>query len=254
MRVPTMQGVVERRLLINYRVNPDVAAVMLPAPFEPQLVNGYAVAGICLIRLGHMRPRGIPARIGLTSENAAHRIAVRWYDDSGERTGVYIPQRHSASAVNVALGDRVFPGAHQRARFTVAESGATVAVAFTARNRSCAVDAEVEITQSLTGSELFASTNEASTFFRAGAAGYSPTRSSKRLDGLEFRTNAWSIEPARIVRARSSLFDDQRAFPNGMIELDSALVMRNVAVEWHAMGCPIKHQSDQHCSLQVAGR
>ena len=236
MRVPTMRGVVQRRLLVNYRLDPDVAATMIPEPFEPQLVDGWAVAGICLIRLGQMRPRGVPARLGLTSENAAHRFAVRWRDESGPRTGVYIPTRHSAAVVNVAVGDRLFPGRHERADFEGAESADAITVAFTARDSACFVDAAVGMRGELAGSELFASTAEASDFFRAGAAGFSPTRRSTRLDGLELRTTAWRIEPAEIHHVRSSFFDDRAAFPAGSIHLDSALVMRDVPVEWHSVG------------------
>lgn len=50
MRSPVIEGTVERRLLVNYRVDPDLAAAVVPPPFRPQLVNGWAVAGICLIR------------------------------------------------------------------------------------------------------------------------------------------------------------------------------------------------------------
>lgn len=236
MRVPKMQCVVERRLLINYRVDRDVAATMIPAPFQPQLVNGWAVAGICLIRLGQLRPRGVPARLGLTSENAAHRFAVQWHDEAGLRTGVYIPTRHSASIVNVAMGDRLFPGRHERAGFKSAESADAIAVAFTARNSQCFVDAAVELRDELTDSELFASTAEASNFFRTGAAGFSPTRRSSRLDGMELRTTSWRIQAADIRHVRSSFFDDPVAFPAGSIRLDSALVMRDVEVEWHSLG------------------
>ena len=236
MRVPTMQGVLERRLLINYRLDRDVAATMIPAPFEPQLVNGWAVAGICLIRLGQLRPRGVPARLGLTSENAAHRFAVQWRDETGLRTGVYIPTRHSAAVVNVAIGDRLYPGRHERADFKSAESPDAIAVAFTARDSQCFVDAAVGTRDELADSELFASTTEASNFFRAGAAGFSPTRRSDRLDGLKLRTTTWRIEPADIRHVRSSFFDDRVAFPAGSIRLDSALVMRDVAVEWHSLG------------------
>ena len=45
-----MSSVIERRLLVNYRVDPGVARSLLPAPLRPQVVNGWAVAGICLIR------------------------------------------------------------------------------------------------------------------------------------------------------------------------------------------------------------
>ncbi len=231
-----MQGVVERRLLINYRLDRDVAATMIPAPFEPQFVNGWAVAGICLIRLGQLRPRGVPARLGLTSENAAHRFAVQWHDETGLRTGVYIPTRHSAAIVNIAAGDRLFPGRHERADFRSAESADAIAVAFTARDSQCFVDAAVGMRDELADSELFASTTEASNFFRAGAAGFSPTRRSDRLDGLEFRTTTWRIQAADIRHVRSSFFDDRIAFPAGSISLDSALVMQDVAVEWHSLG------------------
>jgi uncharacterized protein YqjF (DUF2071 family) len=236
MRVPTMQGIVERRLLINYRLDPDVAATMIPAPLQPQLVNGWAVAGICLIRLGQMRPRGLPARLGLTSENAAHRFAVQWHDEGGLRTGVYIPTRHSAAMVNVAVGDRLFPGRHERADFKSTESADAIAVTFAARDSQTFVDAAVEMSDELADSELFSSTAEASNFFRAGSAGFSPSHRSGQLDGLELRTTAWRIEAADIRHVRSSFFDDRDAFPAGTIHLDSALVMRDVAVEWHSVG------------------
>ena len=78
-----MNAVVERRLLVNYRLQPEVAARLLPSPFRPQLVAGWAVAGICLIRLGALRPAPLPAAAGLRSENAAHRFAVEWEDVDG---------------------------------------------------------------------------------------------------------------------------------------------------------------------------
>jgi hypothetical protein len=137
--------------------------------------------------------------------------------------------------VNVAMGDRLFPGMHHRADFDVAEGEDSISVAFTGRDSKCHVDATVDMSDELTDSQLFGSTTEASNFFRTGAAGYSPTRRSSRLDGLELRTTAWRIEAASICHVRSSLFDDRAVFPAGTIHLDSALVMRNVPVEWHGL-------------------
>lgn len=76
MRLPALRGIIDRRILANYRVDPVCMAAALPQPFRPQLVNGFSIGGICLIRLKHVRPKGFPARWGLQSENAAHRIAV----------------------------------------------------------------------------------------------------------------------------------------------------------------------------------
>ena len=71
-----MHGVIGRRLLVNFRADPDVIQRQLPARSRPKLYDRHAVAGICLIRLEDIRPKRFPRMLGLTSENAAHRIAV----------------------------------------------------------------------------------------------------------------------------------------------------------------------------------
>ncbi|MCT4356720.1 DUF2071 domain-containing protein [Streptomyces sp. Je 1-79] len=234
MDVPflTLASVIERRLLVNYRVEPEVAARLLPEGLRPQVVRGHAVAGICLLRLGSVRPAWAPAAVGLRSENAAHRIAVEWDGPDGVETGVYIPRRDTASLVNRWAGGRVFPGEHGHADFEVSESPDTVRVAFATRDGGTRVDVTAEITAELEGSGLFAGLDEASAFFRGGAKGWSATRTGSRLDGMELRTDAWHIEPGRVLSARSSFFEDTDRFPSGSAELDSVLVMRQVPVRW----------------------
>ena len=238
MRVPVMRGVIERRLLVNYRVDPSVVAARLPAPFEPQLVNGYAVAGVCLIRLARLRPRALPQQLGVRTENAAHRFAVEWDDGGERRTGVYIPIRHTESRTTVTLGDRLFPGHHRRADFAVAETPSRLEVAFRSRDDDVAVRVQADTTYRLGGSTLFDNVADASAFFRTGAVGYSPSRDRDRLTGLELRTGSWTVEPLCVRHVSSSVFDDPVRFPPGSIALDCALAMRNVPVDWHSVGSP----------------
>ena len=87
MLVQAIDCTIERRLLINYRIDPEVAERHIPAPFRPLVVSGWAVGGVCLIRLGHLRPAHLPGAVGLTTENAAHRFAVEWDDDQGSHAG-----------------------------------------------------------------------------------------------------------------------------------------------------------------------
>ena len=89
MRLPAVQGVIDRRILANFSVDPDVLQQALPAPFRPKLVHGWGVAGICLIRLRDIRPRFVPRWLGISSENAAHRIAVEWNTSDGIEEGVW---------------------------------------------------------------------------------------------------------------------------------------------------------------------
>jgi uncharacterized protein YqjF (DUF2071 family) len=126
MRFPKVHGTIKRRLLVNFRVDPAVMQRQLPAPFRPKLHDGSAIAGICLIRLEEIRPGRFPRAVGLSSENAAHRVAVVWEDATGAREGVYIPRRDTGSLVNHLAGGRLFPmpGAErQRATFRVVDDG-----------------------------------------------------------------------------------------------------------------------------------
>ena len=121
MKIPVIRGIIERRILVNFRVDPDALKRVLPEPFRPKLIGGVGMAGICLIRLKHIRPNFLPAFVGISSENAAHRIAVQW--ESGGRTqeGVYVLRRDTSSRLNSAAGGRLFPGIHHHARFDVQE-------------------------------------------------------------------------------------------------------------------------------------
>jgi hypothetical protein len=230
--MPELEAVVDRRLLVNYRVDPDVIARILPDPLRPHLVDGAAVAGICLLRLTRVRPRGLPAAVGLRSENAAHRIAVVWDTPDGPRHGVFIPRRDTASVLNVAVGGRLFPGVHHRARFRVSETPRTLSVAYRSIDGLVDVAVRAHLTDELTGSTLFAGTAQASEFFRCGSAGYSVTTDPHLLDGLELRTDGWRIDPCHIESAESSYYDDRARFPAGSIELDCALVMRRIPAHW----------------------
>ena len=235
MRPPTMSSVIERRLLVNYRVEPAVAASLLPTPLRPQIVNGWAVAGICLIRLGRLRPGWVPGWAGMRTENAAHRIAVEWDGPGGLLSGVYIPRRDTDSVATVLAGGRLFPGEHHRASFDVQETARDLHVAFASTDGGARVSVDVRVAQRLQGSALFAGTQAASDFFRRGSAGFSATRDSSRLDGLELSVGRWVVEPTEVRAVSSSFFDDTRLFPPGSATLDCALLMRDIPVTWTAI-------------------
>ena len=115
MRIPAIRGIIDRRVLVNYRVDAKVLSCVCPPPFRPQIVNGFGIAGICLIRLKYIRPRFLPWFLGISSENAAHRVAVEWDSATGTQSGVYVARRDTSSLLNAFAGGRLFPGVHNRA-------------------------------------------------------------------------------------------------------------------------------------------
>ena len=230
--VPTMVGVIDRRILVNYRVDSGLIDDRLPTPFRPQLVHGFGVAGICLIRLARLRPKGLPAAVGITTENAAHRIAVEWDGPDGPRRGVYIPRRDSPSLLTVALGGRLFPGAHHRAEFTVAETENRLRVACASHDGSTHVSVDATRGVAMPADSVFGSLEEASAFFEGSPIGYSPTDRPGHFEGLELRCRRWAMSPLRIETVSSSVFDSG-VFPLGSVVVDSAFLMTDIPATWH---------------------
>lgn len=133
--IPTITGVIRRRILLNYRVDAEVLEAVLPGNFRPKLVGGKAVAGICLIRLEEIRPKGLPKFLGIQSENSAHRIAVEWQDEFGELCeGVYVPRRDTDSALNSLAGGRIFLGVHHRSIFEVEDQDGEISMRVLTKN------------------------------------------------------------------------------------------------------------------------
>ena len=232
MHLPAIRGVIDRRILVNYRVDADAMADVLPRPFRPVLVDGHAIGGICLIRLKRVRPAVMPLPVGLSSENAAHRIAVEW-DRDGERCeGVYIPRRDTDSRLNAWAGGRLFPGKHHHARFDVDENDHRLSVAMTSDDGEASVSVTARVADDLPAGSIFASLADASGFFERGSLGYSATHDPDRFDGLELRCQGWQVTPLNVDSVASSFFDDAAAFPPGSVAFDCALLMRDIDHQW----------------------
>ena len=250
MRIPTIRGLIDRRVLVNFRVDADVLARVCPPPFRPQTVNGFGVAGICLIRLKHIRPKMLPSFLGISSENAAHRIAVEWDANGATQTGVYIPRRDTSSFLNAFAGGRIFPGVHNRARFDVRETESEYHIAMDSVDGSARVAVDGRTTDELPDNSIFATVEKCSQFFESGSLGYSPASSegnqpascdgnqpassNSQFDGLELRTIDWRVQPLEVTNVQSSFFDDVDVFPAGSVTFDNALLMRGIDHEWHS--------------------
>lgn len=241
VKLPVIRGVIDRRILVNYRADPAVIASLLPAPFRPKIHDGFGMVGICLIRLRAVRPRFVPAWLGLASENAAHRTAVEWDEDGRVREGVYVRRRDTDSRLNALAGGRVFPGLHSHARFDVRETGTHFEVALRSDDGATEMAVVADVAAEWPAGSIFGSLEEASAFYRAGSLGYSATPDPRRFQGLELRCPNWQVEPLTVASVRSSFFDDRAAFPAGTIQFDSALLMRGLDHEWHGhsdLCCP----------------
>ena len=230
----TMSGVIDHRILLNYRIDPDVASRVLPAAFRPKLVNGCAIGGICQVSLSSMRPRGLPGALGVSSHNVAHRIAV----EHNEGEGVYIPRRDTSSVLSALAGGRIFPGAYRRSNFEVESDRDQYRVDVQDSDGRPILKARAQVSDRLPESSVFGSVGEASDFFRGGNVGWSPSLNPALHDTIELWVDDWRIEALDVPWEHSGYFSDESRFPKGSVTFDSGLIMRGHYHEWRA-GEPI---------------
>ena len=233
MKIPTIEGIIDRRVLVNFIVDPDTIQKIIPQPFRPKIYNGKAIAGICLIRLKHIRPKGFPGFIGISSENGAHRIAVEWTENGEIKEGVYIPRRDTSSFINTLAGGRIFPGRHFAAKFDVKEENGHYHVAFKSSDGTT-ISIDGDKTEKLNPHSIFQTLENASKFFEGGAVGYTPNGS--KYDGLKLQIFNWKVEPLNVTAVQSSFFENEELFPKGSVQFDNALLMTQIKHEWISIG------------------
>lgn len=232
MKIPTIHGFIDRRILINFTADPEVVSKIVPAPFCPKIYKGKAIVGICLIRLKNVKPKGFPDIIGVNSENGAHRIAVEWEENGVTKEGVYVPRRDTSLLLNTLLGGRLFPGKHHLARFNVKEEEGNYHVDFLSSDKT-KILIDAQITEQFNKNSIFETIENVSAFFEKGAIGYSPNKD--KFDGLQLQTYNWAVKPLDVINVQSSFFEDENLFPKGSVTFDNALLMTHIEHEWHSV-------------------
>lgn len=234
MLLDTIHGIIDRRILLNYRIDPVVLREVLPSPFRPKLYRGHGIGGVCMIRFKQLRPMLVPKWLGLGSENAAHRIAVEWEQDGELQEGVYIPRRDTNSWFNKSLGGSLFPGIFERSRFETAEDETSVSVRIIRTDGGAEIAFKGHEVEKISADSVFPTLDDAAGFFSLGATGYSATRRDGHYHGMELRSLDWKVSPLGVDEANSCFFDDDKRFAPGSIQIDCALLMRGIEHEWHS--------------------
>ena len=222
-------GNIERRILVNYRIDPDALSKILPSKFRPRIINGFALGGICLIRFSKMRPKLFPEFMGSTSENGTHRFCVEWDDSGSVRKGVFVMQRFTSSKLHELGSGLLYPGALTLAEFKTIEDGNKYNVEFQSRD-GAQVKVSVKSGNSFQ-SEVYGSIEEASHDFETDSVGFSPSKNNI-LNGVELVTKSWKVRPLDLISLKSSLFENEELFPKGSAQVDHCLFMENIDHSW----------------------
>ncbi|HVH98593.1 MAG TPA: DUF2071 domain-containing protein [Enhygromyxa sp.] len=235
MHLPTLEGLIRRRILVNFRIDLEVARTLVPEPLELDVHGGWAHAGICLIRLEQIRPTCSPIEIGIASENVAHRFAVTRPGEPPQ-SGVFVPRRDTDNLLNRIAGGRLFPGRHGRARFVVDDAlrdGGDLALSIHGED-GLAITVRGRPTKAWPSTSVFEALDQASAFYSRGVRGWSPNGRGE-LEAVDLCISQWRCTAFELDALHSSYFADTERFPAGSVEFDHALFMQDIQHEWHAV-------------------
>jgi hypothetical protein len=153
---------------------------------------------------------------------------------------------HAASQIHAStlVGGRLFPGVHHHARFEVSEAHPYYDIALESDDGQTRLLVKGTVTERLPRSSIFSSVGEASRFFRAGALGYSDTRTPGVYDGVELRSFDWRVSPLGMERVECNR--SATPLPPGSAEFECALLMRSTEHEWH--GRKSLHAEELRCA------
>ncbi len=206
------------------------------APFAcASAKNGHAIVGVCLIRLENLRPHGVPGPLGLSSENMAHRVAIRYPGSEGIRPGVFVWRRETDQRLVELLGGRLFPGVHHHARFRVSENKNRLSMDVTSDEGKADVRFSARVSDEWRQTPSFGSFDEVSEFFRKGDCGFSCSLRGDELEGLQLKTLKWEMVPMEVESQRCAFYSDSQRFPAGSLDFDCGLLMRGLPHEWHQL-------------------
>ena len=225
MELPLLNGIIDRRILINYRIRPDVVKSLLPPHLEPLVINGYASGGICLLRLKDIGLKYSPSFLRINSENAAHRFLVTLKENGQMRNGVYIPRRDTDSMLNVLLAGKIFSWPHFPAIFHVTERNGEYSVSMQGKDGQTKLQVDAERGDCFPSNSMFESIDHASSCFRDCPTGVSPSMKPGRFKTIELKTKTWNVSPLVVHDLKSSYFEDRSLFPKEAIHFDNALLI-----------------------------
>jgi hypothetical protein len=234
MTLPTLDGIIDRRILINFRVDPAVVQPLLPSHLEPLVINGYASAGICLLRLRNIGLKYTPSFLRITSENAAHRFLVKKTQSGQCTSAVYIPRRDTDSNLNVVFAGKLFSWPHYKANFNVTEGAGKYNVAMDSGDGNSSLKVSATLSDSFPSDSMFDSMSHASSCFKDCSLGISPSLSAGSFKSIELRTQSWSVRSLDVESLHSAFFENESIFPIGSIRFDNALLMEGIQHEWRS--------------------
>lgn len=179
-RLPPVRALVKERIIFTYRLPPEHLKKLLPVPWlMPQLVDGSAIASVCVLRLSNIVPGQVPTFLGARSISTARRYGVLDQRNEGS-PAVFVTERTTSSVLGSFLTAVGFSARHQHLPTRIRRDGHSSLITLGKEK----FRARVTPAQHWSSS-LFPTIQTFSTFLAEGVRSYGTSRHAGRLTVLD---------------------------------------------------------------------
>jgi len=218
--------------LVNFGMEPDLLASLLPSPITPDVHNNEAFLSIVISDLRDMRPTFLPKGLGFNFAQIVYRAIVTC---NGER-GVHFLRSDADNRIMCLTGN-LFSFFHfNHAKISYFRNQDQHCIDVKTRDGVADISAEYGIQKSTNetpASSVFSSLEDAKHFFAELYVAFSTLpgyTTAVRID----RTN-WDVSFVSDKKATYSFMNGSSYFPKGSTRLDSIFYVEDLFYHWHVL-------------------
>jgi hypothetical protein len=224
-----MRGRLERCWLFAYQTPVEEARALLPAELEPVTFGGRAFWSVVVCRASRMRPKGIPAFLGISYWHVAYRLYARFIPAGGKALeGLYFLRSDCDSPLIATVGNWLTEFRFHTAEVRHLEQEEKVLLEVSRTDApGCAV-LKRNVSPRLPRDSAFASLEEAAVRLKYSPAGFSVTQPGY-VDVLSISRDetAWQ---SRVVLVESA---DWQYMQNRPARLEICTEVAPIEYQWN---------------------
>jgi uncharacterized protein YqjF (DUF2071 family) len=221
--------------LVNFAMEPETLARVLPPPLEPDIYDGQAFLSVVVADMERMRPAFAPRVLGVTYRQVVYRAVVR----CGEERGVHFLRSDADNRLMVELGNLLTFFRFHQSRISSARGGGLHHFDLVAHaGHHADIHATFDLghaRRSVPEGSVFRGLDQAQSFLVELYAAFKPDADGRTVNTVRIKRSAWRITMVDAPRARFDFMDGSATFPAGSTRLDSAIYVEDLDYYWHTL-------------------
>ena len=218
----TMLGTIDRCWLFTYSTPIEEARAALPPELEPVTHAGSAFWNVVVCHISRMRPRPLPAAVGMSYWHAAYRLYVRFRPVGGSPVeGIYFARSDCDSPLMTGLGNLLTDYRFHTSPIHADREGSRTILEVGAPDLPGRAVVDEQQPPVLPPHSRFSSLEEAAQFLKYKPFGLSVPRNGRvSVVSITREESAWKSRLVRVESADWGFFRDRTVLPEVCFQVE----------------------------------